>query len=178
MAIHLDGHAVFAAIGAYPTAFPDLSTDVAVAAEKLLVKQVKAKGLTLDGLRGLFKAIGGDLATVLLDTLKDTEVATLVKKLDKNRAGLEPAPARALLHDLGMGVRELEADKPKPPTKPKPASKKKPAKGLMETTNAFEATKTPEPAEKPTPTPKAPSKPQAEASAKPSTGRGGRSKKA
>ncbi|MFG1428184.1 hypothetical protein [Roseixanthobacter glucoisosaccharinicivorans] len=180
MAIHLDGHAVFAAIGAHPAAFPDLSTDVAVAAEKLLVKQIKAKGLTLDGLRALFKAIGSDLATVLLDTLKDTDVAALVKKLDKNRAGLEPAPARALLHALGLGLSEPEADKPKPPTKSKPATKKKPIKGLMETTNAFEATRTRESAEKPVPAPKAAAKLPAEAPAAPAKpgGRGGRAKKA
>ncbi|MFG1422237.1 hypothetical protein [Roseixanthobacter liquoris] len=179
MAIHLDGHAVFAAIGTHPAAFPDLSTDVAVAAEKLLVKQVKAKGLTLDQLRTLFKAIGDDLATVLLDTLKDTEIASLVKKLDKNRAGLEPSPARVLLHELGFGIKEPEPDAPKSKTKAKAPAKKKPAlEGLMKITDAFEAAHL---RERP-PAPKTTAKPQAEAPAptppaKPA-GRGGRAKKA
>ncbi|MFG1411755.1 hypothetical protein V5G24_11630 [Xanthobacter sp. VTT E-85241] len=183
MAIHLDGHAVFAAIGAHPAAFPDLSTDVAVAAEKLLVKQIKAKGLTLDGLRALFKAIGSDLATVLLDTLKDTEVAALVKKLDKNRAGLEASPARVLLYELGFGIKEPEADAPKSKAKTKAPAKKKPAlEGLMKITDAFEVAHLRERS----PLPKSSAKPQAEVPAetpaqtpapKPS-GRGGRAKKA
>lgn len=180
MAIHLDGHAVFAAIGTHPAAFPDLSTDIAVAAEKLLVKQIKAKGLTLAGLRALVKALGSDLSAVLLDTLKDTDIAALVKKLDKNRAGLEPAPARALLLALGLGESEPEAEKPKAPSKPKAAPKKKPAKGLMENTNAFEAAHTREPAEKPASAPKVAAKPPAEAPETPAKpgGRGGRAKKA
>ena len=133
MPIFLDGHGVFAAIGAKPEAFPDIKADVLATAEKLLIKQIK-RATTLDRLGVVFSAVGRDNAKNVLDAMKDTEVSALVKKLDKVRAPELDAPAgRAHLVALGFGDVAPEA----PKAKAKAPKAKKVQKSLLEATSAF-----------------------------------------
>lgn len=133
MPISLDGHGIFAAIGAHPHAFPDLKSDVQIQAEKLLVKQL-TKAKTLEGLTAIFAAIGHANAGNAVDVLNDKQVAALVKKLDKLKAPELDVPA-SRAHLVKLGLREIAPQAPQP--KPRATKAKAPPKGLLESTDAF-----------------------------------------
>ncbi len=103
----LDSGAVLRAFADHPDAFPALRGDVAEFARKSMVKQLKDKALTLDGLRLIHRAGGGEMLSAVLDSWEATELAGLAKKADGHgpyaRAGDDAAAARRHLLDLAAG---------------------------------------------------------------------------
>jgi hypothetical protein len=125
MAIHIDGLAVLHAIAENPLAFPDVVAELNKVARALVVKQFKAKATTLESLRHIHSAIGGEAFVLILDDLGDSGSASLVKRLDKDNSELktaQPAWPRKRLADLARGA-AVPAKKPPKPVPAKKASK-------------------------------------------------------
>ncbi|MEH3145077.1 MAG: hypothetical protein PGN34_06950 [Methylobacterium frigidaeris] len=141
MALEIDGLAVLCAIAEAPEAFPAIRSEVTKAAQTLVVTQLKAKTLTVEGLRKVEAALGPQPLALILDGMKDAEVKSLVTRLDTHHPELKaaaPLEHRRRLRALAAGTDPVE--KPKPAAKPnaparvasaKPrAARTRPAAGL------------------------------------------------
>ena len=107
----LDSGAVLRALADHPDAFPALRADVAEFARKAMVKQLKDKALTLDGLRRLARAGSEEAVATVFDDWSAAELAGLAKKVDVHGAkaiGDEAAMRRHLV-DLAGGRVEPSA---------------------------------------------------------------------
>lgn len=128
MALDVDGFAVLQAITARPDAFPDIRAEVAKTGRALVVKQLKAKGLALPGLRRVRDSLGAEPFALVVDGLTDAEAKSLVAKLDKHHPDLRIAAAdwpRRHLAALATGT-EPAAKGTAKAAEAKPAAPKKP----------------------------------------------------
>lgn len=91
MALEIDGLAILCAIAETPQAFPAIRQDVNKAAQALVTKQIKARGLTVAGLRQIQAALGPQPFALIVDGMKDAEVKTLAVRLDKHDPDLKAA---------------------------------------------------------------------------------------
>ncbi|WP_298957576.1 hypothetical protein [uncultured Methylobacterium sp.] len=142
MALEIDGLAVLCAIAESPEAFPAIRSEVTKAARALVVTQLKAKTLTVEGLRKVEAALGPQPLALVLDGMKDAEVKSLVTRLDKHHPELKaatPLEHRRRLRELAGGTDPVGKPKPvakaKAPSKAtaKPAAKPRAAKPKAET---------------------------------------------
>lgn len=125
MALKLDGLAVLRAMLAAPEAFPAIQADLAKAAGTLAVKQLKAPKLDVEALRAVREAFGADSFALVVESLKDTELKTIVGRLDKHDPAMKTASGverRRRLLALAEG--EAPAEKPKKAPAAKAAPKK------------------------------------------------------
>ena len=77
-----DGFALFMAIGSNPEAFVAAAALVDQAAPKILFAALKHKDLTLPGLAAVRSAVGHPSFDLALDTLGDSDLKKLLKKVD------------------------------------------------------------------------------------------------
>lgn len=132
MALKLDGLSVLRAMLAAPEAFPAVQADLAKAAGTLAVKQLKAPKLDVGALRAVRGAFGPDSFALVVESLKDTELKTIVGRLDKHDPAMKTASGverRRRLLALAEGEAPAEKPKKTPATKAapkKPASPKAP----------------------------------------------------
>ena len=84
--------ALLKSIGASETAFSLVGAEVEKAALTIMQKLLKAKNLTIAGLRDICTAVGADTFAAVIDNLADKDVTTLVKKYDKLWPELKSAP--------------------------------------------------------------------------------------
>lgn len=91
MALEIDGLAILCAIAETPQAFPAIRQDVNKAAQALVTKQIKARGLTVAGLRQVQAALGPQPFALIVDGMKDAEVKTLAVRLDRHDPDLKAA---------------------------------------------------------------------------------------
>ncbi len=124
MAIDIDGFAVLRSIAAEPSTFIGVAAEAAKAARELVVKQITAKNTGLESLRDVRKAIGAETLTLILDGMKNTQIRSLVSKLDKHHPNLEGSNADWQLNQL----RELAKGSIEPTPKPEPIPKGKKGK--------------------------------------------------
>src|ERR1700730_12646051 len=89
MAIDIDGLAVLRAIAENPLAFPDVTMEINEGARTLVLKQLKSK-TTLERLRLIHHALGGEALALILDGLGDTPSATLIKNSTRTIQGSRP----------------------------------------------------------------------------------------
>lgn len=129
MAINIDGIVVLRAIAENPVAFPDVAAEVNNVARALVVKQIKAKTVTLELLRQIHSLIGSEAFELILDDLDAKNSAALVKKFDKENAelnGATPPWLRKQLASLASGAANPVGKPPKPTPPKKPTGGKKP----------------------------------------------------
>src|ERR1700755_3621668 len=93
MALALDGFEVLRRIGKHPDAFDSVATDVNKAARTLLIKQLKPKTSDLKSVRNFRKALGDDIFGLFVDVMTDSEVRTLLGRLDKHHPESKKANA-------------------------------------------------------------------------------------
>lgn len=132
MAIDVDGIAVLRAIADHPLAFPDVAAEINEAARTFVIKQLKSKTTTLERLRLMHQAIGGEALLLILDGLADSASSALVKKLDKENPDIKTASSdwlRRRIAELASGAAEpasrpskLATSKPKASRKGKAAA--------------------------------------------------------
>lgn len=104
--IDVDGTAILRAIIENPRAFPDVSTEINKAAQSLVSIQLKATSTTLGKVREIYQVIGDKSLALVLDSLTDTVVKSLTKKLDKDNPDLptgSPAWQRRQIMTLASG---------------------------------------------------------------------------
>jgi hypothetical protein len=107
MAIDIDGYAVLGAIARDRQAFPEIQSDVSKTARALVVKQLKAKTLTLAQLEAMAAAIGHETIDLILDMMADTEIKSLFGKIDKYSPDVKAGTAHAQrksVSDLAKGL--------------------------------------------------------------------------
>ncbi|ACL55703.1 hypothetical protein [Methylobacterium nodulans] len=121
MALEIDGLAILCAIAEAPQAFPAIRQDVGKVAQSLVTKQLKAKDLTLDALRQLQAALGPQPLALVVESLSDAEVRTLVTRLDRTNAALKaatPVEHRRRLLALAAGAEPETTPATAPTAKP------------------------------------------------------------
>ncbi|MGO8840176.1 MAG: hypothetical protein ACLQF1_03295 [Methyloceanibacter sp.] len=127
MPLNLDGMVVLRAIAANSRLFADVVPDASKHARSLVTKQLKAKTSDLSTLRAVKKALGGAPFTLIVDGMSDSEVRSLVRKLDKYHPDIKagtPTWGRTHLRALADGNAE-PTEKPQKAIKPKPQRKAK-----------------------------------------------------
>ncbi|MFZ3328366.1 MAG: hypothetical protein WA231_21880 [Methylocella sp.] len=119
MPIDIDGIAVLRAITLAPKLFPDAAPEINNFARKYLAGQLKPATMSLERLRDIYRAIGGEAFVLILDGQADSASAALLKKLDKENPELKaasPGWCRKRLAELASGASEPAR---KPPVAPK-----------------------------------------------------------
>ncbi|MGU3362410.1 hypothetical protein ACLBWX_18965 [Methylobacterium sp. M6A4_1b] len=107
MALDVDGFVALGAIARSPEVFPDIRADLAGTVRGLVVKQLKSKSLTLDGLRRVRKCLGTETYALIVDGLTEAEARALIGRLDRHHAEAKLAKAdwlRRRLADLAGGA--------------------------------------------------------------------------
>ena len=138
MSIALDGFEVFRQVGKHTDVFASIRADVDKQARALVGKCLKAKSTDLDGLRDIRKALGQEQFGLLLEGLKDTEVKSVLGRLDKHHPELKQGSTswrRQHLVALADGSSTPHA----PPAKVKKATAKKKAEPLRLHSEAIDA---------------------------------------
>lgn len=128
MALEIDGFAVFHSIGSHRAAFARIAADMAKSAHTLVAKAIKDRTTGLAELRGIRAALGAEAFNLITDGMPDSQIKTLVSRLDRHNPGLSAADAaerRRHLIALAEGAAEPAA-KAKASPKAK-APKKQPA---------------------------------------------------
>lgn len=133
MALSIDGFAVLATIGREPALFSDIRSEAAKAAQALLAKQLKAKALTVAGLRRIEEALGGETFSLVVDGLSDADVKSLATRLDRHHPEMKDATAeRRRRHVMALATGTEPAEKPKKAAAAKKAPARKPGKAPVE----------------------------------------------
>ena len=130
MALEFNGFEAWRAIAESPDSFESLRAEAAKSARAALVKYLKARTTSLAELRRARKALGKQTFGLLIDGMKDTEVKSLVSRLDKHHPELKAADAAwRRQHVMQLAKDDIEpVDKPdKPAKKTRPTPKSKPA---------------------------------------------------
>ena len=83
MSIALDGFEVFRQVGKYAEIFAPIRAEVDKQARALVGKCLKAKSVGLDAIRDIRRALGKEQFGLVVEGLKDTEVKSLLIRLDK-----------------------------------------------------------------------------------------------
>ena len=125
MALEIDAFHVLRAIGSEPSPFAAIRAEIAKATGKftdtlraLLVKQVKANAGDLDALRSVRRALGAQTFDLVTEGMKDSEITTLVGKIDKHHPEQKVANEvwrRGHLRALAAGAIEPAAQPEKKP---------------------------------------------------------------
>jgi hypothetical protein len=130
MALSLNGMAVLLAIAQNRAIFSSVSADAAKYARTLVMKQLKAKSSGLSTLHDVRSALGRESFSHIMDAMSDSEVKSIVSRLDKHHPELKtsgPAWRRTHLSALSEGKTE-PTEKPARVTKATTRSRKSPAK--------------------------------------------------
>ncbi len=121
MPLELDGKAVLRILIASPEAFPDSHADLSTVAQRLVVKQLRQRGLKVEGLRAVAAALGHDSFLLVADGMTDQEIKSLTLRMDPHHEGLKMAdPSWVRGHLLQLAEGDLEPE-PKPGPGPKKA---------------------------------------------------------
>ncbi|MFL9826770.1 hypothetical protein [Rhodoplanes sp. SY1] len=109
MPLDIDGTAVLRAIADSPEVFKDVDKDLTEFAHKIVVKQLKAKGTTVEHVRAIYRVIGGESFGLIADSLPDGGKAILAK-VDKHNSDLGSADkARLREHLVGLARGVVDA---------------------------------------------------------------------
>jgi hypothetical protein len=128
MAIDIDAFAVLGSIATHPNAFSNVAAEAAKAARTLATKEITNKGSSLKSIRNVREALGGVAFGLILDGVTDSQIKTLVTRLDKNHPDLKsssPQWRRQQLNALADGTAEPRP-KPQAPSKRQKGKNAKP----------------------------------------------------
>jgi hypothetical protein len=106
MPLDIDCFDVLARIGANEKIFTAVRSDAAKAARALVVKRLKAKGISAQDVRALQKAIGLEAFSLIVDGMTASELKSVLTKLDKHNSQVKEgteASRRTLLRELAQG---------------------------------------------------------------------------
>lgn len=146
MALEIDAFDVLRAIAAEPSTFAGIRAEIAKETGKftdklrdLLVKCVKASAGDIGAVRSIRRALGPQTFDLLIEGMKDSDLKTIVGKLDEHHPQQKVANAdwrrghlRALATEMAepseAPPKKLKSTAPKSKSKPKPPGVKKTAK--------------------------------------------------
>ena len=128
MALDFNGFRAWQAVADNEELFSSLRAEASKSARAALTKFIKSKTIALSGLRDVRKVLGKETFGLLVDGMKDSELKTLVARLDKHHPDLKAATAdwrRRHFIELVRGEAE-PAEKRAPAKKSKAKKKQKP----------------------------------------------------
>lgn len=130
MALTVDGYAVLRQIGKNAELFTEIRADVSKTAQAFVIKQVKAKSTDIKALRKICKALGDEDFNLIVESMKDSAITSLIKKFDKHNPQLAVSDAGwRRKHALALATGDADpATKPEPVKRPKKAGTAKKAK--------------------------------------------------
>ncbi len=111
MPLELDGKEVLRLLIGAPEVFPDSHGDLNRVAQSLVVKQLRQRGLGLDGLRAVASTLGHDSFLLVADAMSDQEIKSLALRMDPHHETLrlaDPSWIRGHLLQLAEGDLEPE----------------------------------------------------------------------
>lgn len=117
MSIALDGFAVLHRLGAHPDLFAPVRLDADKAARALVLKCLKAKSVGVEALRSIRAVIGDEAFALLLDGLKESEVKSILTRLDKHCPELKQGRPASQRQQLRALAEDLSDPSPPPPAK-------------------------------------------------------------
>jgi hypothetical protein len=123
MSIALDGFEVLRQMGKHREVFAAARADVDRQARAFIVKCLKAKSTDISALLEICEALGEEQIGLVLESLKDADVKSIVTRLDKHHPDLKGGSAawrRQHLNALADGSSDPSA----PPIKAKKAASK------------------------------------------------------
>ena len=125
MALMIDSKVVLRAMADHPTVFPVSQADLAEAARKCLIKELKAKTLALSGLKQINQFARAENIQTVLDGFTTAELAGLLKKIDPHspfaKSAADNSGARHHILAMARGAHEIT---PQPIKEPKPKAPK------------------------------------------------------
>jgi hypothetical protein len=122
MSIMLNGYEVLRRIGSYPDTFAKVRVDVDKQARALVVKCLKHKSSDLAAQREIFRALGQEHFGLVVEGLKDSEVKTILTRLDKHHPDVKGGTS-AWRNQHFKALAEGTAHPSDPPAKPAKKSK-------------------------------------------------------
>lgn len=121
MALDVDGFALLRAIARSPDVYPDIRAEAAKVGRALVVRQLKARTLSLRGLREIHDSLGADAFGLVIDGLTDAEVRNLVLRFDRHHPADKATQAGGLRRHLAGIASWIEPTrKPDQPVAPAP----------------------------------------------------------
>ncbi|UDL93252.1 hypothetical protein LGH83_11625 [Lichenihabitans sp. PAMC28606] len=130
MPVEIDGFAVLGAIARAPQAFGSVKGEVIKTAKALIGKQLKDKSVTCDSLVFIAQAVDHEAFDLIIDTMTDAELKSLLAKVDKNNIDVKAAaPADQRRHLIALAWQKIApASKAVTPKAPKqPSASRSPA---------------------------------------------------
>lgn len=85
MTLSIDEFAILRGIGSDPETFSAISKDVSAKVRVWVLKHLKAKSTDLEKLRRTNDALGNQAFALFVDGMKDTDVRSIINRLDKHR---------------------------------------------------------------------------------------------
>ncbi len=151
MPLELDGKEVLRVLIGAPEVFPESHADLSRVAQSLVVKQLRQRGLGLEGLRAVASTLGHDTFLLVADAMSDPEIKSLALRVDPHHDTLRIAdPSWVRGHLLQLAEGDLE-----PEPKAGPASKKSKAAPATRTMSSRAMAAVAKPREEAPPKPKA-----------------------
>ncbi len=106
MPLELDGKEVLGILIARPKAFPAAHAELSRIAQSLVVKELRQRGLGIEGLRAVASALGHDAFLLVADAMSDQEIKSLAQRMDPHHQslrGADPSWIRGHLLQLAEG---------------------------------------------------------------------------
>ena len=127
MALEVDGFVVLRTIGVHPHIFKAVVADTAMAARRLVVRQISHKNTGLKTVRDIRGLLGPEAFSLIIDGMSDAQIRSLTTRLDQHAAPAKIADGTARRHVLALadGSVQPAAQPADPPRIVRP--KKKPA---------------------------------------------------
>ncbi len=145
MPLAIDGFKILRKISKNSELFPDIRSDAAKAAQSFVEKQLKAKSTDLNAIQEICARLGDENFGLVVESMKDATIKTLVTKLDRHHPNLKTSDAGwRRRHAMALATRHTApTPKPEPSKKPrKPAARKaKAAEPMRLSTEVFDALK-------------------------------------
>lgn len=108
MALDVDGFSVLRTIGVHPHIFKAIAADAVKAARMLIVKQIAHRNTGLKTVRDIRAAVGPEAFSLIMDGMTDTQIRSLVTRLDRHAAPAKAADGAARRHALALADGSLQ----------------------------------------------------------------------
>jgi hypothetical protein len=122
MGVNVNGFAVLGAISSNPDIFKSIKPDACKAATALVLTALKEKSLDLAQVRKIHRAVGAESFDLVLDGMKDAQLRSLLKTLDKHQTEIQDSTAREQRDHLDALILGATQASPAPAKKVAPKS--------------------------------------------------------
>jgi hypothetical protein len=102
MALEVDGFAILRTVGVHPHVFKAIVADTAKAARSLVARQIAHRNTGLKTVRDIRGLVGPEAFSLIMDSMSDAQIRSLMAKLDRHAAAAKIADGTARRHVLAL----------------------------------------------------------------------------